>query len=77
MKPNRNKPKDGAKPEKSTGTLWDYLAAHPVGDEMDSKLSAFYLPEYQSSLARHSTSTAARTETGPSSPEGKSGAPGL
>lgn len=77
MKLNRNRPRDGANPEKSEPTLWDYLASHSVGDEMDSELSAFFLPEYQSSLARHSTSAAARTDTGPSRPEGSSGAPGL
>ncbi len=77
MKPSRNSPKDGANAEIISGSLWDFLASHPVGDQMDAKLSAFYMPEYQSSLARHSTSAADRTTTGPSRPEGRSGEPGL
>jgi hypothetical protein len=77
MKPNAHTPKDGANAALPAGSLWEYLASHPVSDRMDDTLSVFYHPEYQSSLARHSTSAAARTVTGPSRPEGSSGEPGL
>ena len=77
MNSSQQSPTDGAHLEISSSTLWDYLASHPVGGEMEAKLSVFYVPEFQSSLTRNSTSAAARTTTGPSRPEGRSGEPGL
>lgn len=56
-------------------SLWDYLAIHPLDDRLESVLSVFYLPEYQSSLTRPMISAAGRINTGPIKPEGSSGEP--
>lgn len=56
-------------------SLWEYLATHPLDERMESVLSVFYLPEYQSSLARPTMSAPGRISTGPIKPDGSSGEP--